>query len=51
MELLWAFDIQEMASELGKVCAGSDIEIHQGSIHVEGDRSREIHKWLQDLGF
>lgn len=40
-----------MASEVKKVCPESDIEVHQGSIQVEGNRSHEIRKWLTDMGF
>lgn len=39
-----------MANELQKVCSGSEIEIHNGSIHVEGNRGNEVRKWLQDMG-
>ena len=42
---------QEMATEVGKVCPGSDIEIHQGSIQVKGNRNYELKKWLADMGF
>ena len=40
-----------MATEVGKVCPGSDIEIHQGSIQVKGNRNYELKKWLADMGF
>ena len=39
-----------MANELQKVCSGSEIEIHNGSIHVEGNRGNEVRKWLQEMG-
>ena len=42
---------QKMSQEIKKVCPESDVEVHAGSIHVEGNRSREIRKWLSDMGF
>ncbi|KAK8796510.1 hypothetical protein WA588_000641 [Blastocystis sp. NMH] len=44
-------DINEMACELGKVCPGSYIEVHNGSIQIEGNRGLEVRKYLEDLGF
>ena len=40
-----------MSQEIKKVCPDSDVEVHAGSIHVEGNRSQEIRKWLSDMGF
>ena len=42
---------QQMSKEIKKVCPESDVEVHAGSIHVEGNRSQEIRKWLSDMGF
>ncbi|KAM7454392.1 hypothetical protein BLSTO_04852 [Blastocystis sp. subtype 1] len=42
---------QKMSQEIKKVCPESDVEVHAGSIQVEGNRSQEIRKWLSDMGF
>ena len=44
-------DIQELSSELSKVCKGKEIKVRPGRMEVKGDYSKDIKQWLVGLGF
>ena len=43
--------MQAMAAELQRLFPSYKVEIHQGSIHVNGDLREEVKTWLTHLGF